>query len=114
MGLDLPFGLRLVLNPDTNGDTAISSFPVTQESQWAIFSFLRSFNLSSVSLDPVGIFKLGLSVFHITEGQVVSHAINFFVTPATDETTKYQQLINDINGLSRAPIYRYLQGRNHQ
>lgn len=43
IGLDLPFGLRLVLNPDIDGDTSISSFPVTVDYQWAILAFFAVF-----------------------------------------------------------------------
>ncbi|WP_183573840.1 hypothetical protein HDF18_08465 [Mucilaginibacter sp. X5P1] len=97
LGLDLPFGLRFILNPDASGDTNISSFPVTLQYQWTIFSFLRSFDLSSVSLDPSSIFQLGLNVFKVSDQDLVAHVLNFFVSPLDDATTIYEQLVNDIN-----------------
>ena len=99
LGLDLPFGLRFVLNPDVGGDTSISSFPVTLQYQWQIISFLRSFSLPNVSLDPDGLFQLGLQIFKVTDQQVIAHILNFFVDPADTSTTKYQQLVDDINAL---------------
>jgi hypothetical protein len=42
IGIDLPFGLRFILNPDDAGDSSISSFPVSLQYQWEVLAFLRS------------------------------------------------------------------------
>jgi hypothetical protein len=97
IGLNLPFGLRLVLNPDAGGDTAISSFPVSLQYQWGVLGFLRSFNLQSFAFTPAAFYQLGLQLFKVTDEQVIAHILNFFVTPADDSITKYQQIIDDIN-----------------
>lgn len=47
IGIDLPFGLRFVLNPDADGDSTISSFPISLQYQWEILAFLKSFNLQN-------------------------------------------------------------------
>jgi len=52
VGLNLPFGLRLVLNPDTSGNSNISSFPISVKYRWQILAFLNSFNLSQFSFAP--------------------------------------------------------------
>ncbi|OCX54250.1 hypothetical protein BEL04_08310 [Mucilaginibacter sp. PPCGB 2223] len=97
IGIDLPFGLRLVLNPDDAGDSSISSFPVSLQYQWQILAFLRSFNLPGFSYAPDGFYALGLQVFRISDSQVIANTLNFFVTPGNDTTTVYQQMLDDIN-----------------
>ncbi|MDN5288989.1 MAG: hypothetical protein JWR38_5263 [Mucilaginibacter sp.] len=99
IGIDLPFGLRLVLNPDTAGDSTISAFPISLQYQWEVLAFLRSFNLQNFSFSPEEFYELGLQIFKITDEQVISNVLNYFVTPANDTTSVYQQLINDINAL---------------
>jgi len=69
IGINLPFGLRFVLNPDEDGAPAISSFPVTLEYQWEILAFLRSFKLNGFAFTPEAFYELGLKVFRISEEQ---------------------------------------------
>ncbi|SDE67212.1 hypothetical protein SAMN05216464_108162 [Mucilaginibacter pineti] len=99
IGIDLPFGLRFVLNPDVEGDSAISSFPVSLQYQWGVLAFLRSFNLPGFSFSPQDFFDLGLQVFKISDAQVIAHTLNYFVKPVNTGTSVYQQLIDDINDL---------------
>ncbi|MDB5150315.1 MAG: hypothetical protein JWQ57_4335 [Mucilaginibacter sp.] len=97
IGINLPFGLRLVLNPDEDGDSTISSFPVSVQYEWGILAFLKSFDISNFSFEPEGFFELGLKIFRISSEQMIGKMFNFFVDPVNDSTTKFQQLINDIN-----------------
>ncbi|QEM10598.1 hypothetical protein [Mucilaginibacter rubeus] len=99
IGIDLPFGLRFVLNPDENGDENISSFPITLQYQWDILAFLGTFNLKGFSFSPDGFYQLGLQVFKVTDEQVLAHTLNYFVDPADASVSRYQQLIDDINEL---------------
>ncbi|WP_443938921.1 hypothetical protein [Pedobacter sp. MW01-1-1] len=69
IGLNLPLGLRLVLNPDENGDSDISSFPVSIQYQYELLSVLRSFNTQTFSFTPKAFFELGLQIFKLTEGK---------------------------------------------
>ncbi|WP_036692835.1 hypothetical protein, partial [Pedobacter glucosidilyticus] len=97
IGLNLPFGLRLILNPDEQGDPNISSFPITLEYQWEILAYLRAFKLSGFSFTPEAFYELGLQIFRVSEDQVLAHTLNYFVEPANDTTNKFEQLVNDIN-----------------
>jgi len=97
LGLTLPFGLRFVLNPDQAGDSSISSFPISLQYQWQVLAFLRSFNLSGFSFDLRGFFELGLSIFSITDLQVITNVLNVFVNPDDLSISKYQQLVADVN-----------------
>lgn len=99
IGIDLPFGLRFVLNPDTDGDPAISSFPVTLQYQWEILAFLRSFNLQSFAFTSEAFYELGLQIFRVSDDQVLAHTLNNFVQPSSNTVTAYQQLITDINAI---------------
>ncbi|WP_264551930.1 hypothetical protein [Flavobacterium sp. N2038] len=86
----------LILNPD-NTDSSISSFPVTVEYQWLILSYLRSFNLQNFSYSPREFFELGLQILNTSEEEVVTLIINNFVSPKSDNLTKVEQFVNDIN-----------------
>ncbi|MET3502606.1 hypothetical protein ABIC45_004230 [Mucilaginibacter rubeus] len=97
IGIDLPLGLRFLLNPDFEGDSTISSFPISLQYQWGVLAFLRSFNPQSFSFDPEGFFNLGLQIFKVSDAQVIAHALNHFVNPANTNISVYQQLIDDIN-----------------
>lgn len=77
IGVDFPFGLRLVLNPDK--DSTISSFPISLEYQWEMLAFLRSFNLQNFSFTPDAFFELGLKIFRISEDQVIAQTLNYFI-----------------------------------
>ncbi|WP_294962381.1 hypothetical protein [uncultured Flavobacterium sp.] len=86
----------LILNPD-HTDSSISSFPVTVEYQWLILSYLRSFNLQNFSYSPKEFFELGLQILNTSEEEVVTLIINNFVSPKSDNLTKVEQFVNDIN-----------------
>ncbi|WP_316632365.1 hypothetical protein [uncultured Flavobacterium sp.] len=86
----------LILNPDST-DSTISSFPVTVEYQWLVLSYLRSFNLQSFSYSAKDFFELGLQILNVSEEEVVTLIINNFVTPKSDNLTKVEQFVNDIN-----------------
>jgi len=96
IGLDLPGGLKLILNPDAV-DTSISSFPVMLEYQWEILAFLRSFNLEGFSFSIDGFYNIGLQIFRLDDGQVFAQGLNFFTAPESDTVTKFEQLAIDIN-----------------
>lgn len=100
----LPRGMKLVLNPDLDGDAGISSFPISVEYQWEILAFLKSFNLSGFSYSLSDFYELGLKVFRITEEQVMAQVLNFFVEPADANTSRYQQVLNDVNTYSASSL----------
>ncbi len=105
----LPFGINFVLNPDySGGDSTISSFPITLQYQWEILAFLKQFQLSTFSFSLEDFYSLGLQVFRITDEQVLAHTFNYFVEPATPLITKYQQIVDDING-----FYGFTQGNGN-
>ncbi|MXN92322.1 hypothetical protein GR160_13925 [Flavobacterium sp. Sd200] len=96
LALPLPGGLELVLNPDAS-NTSISSFPVALEYQWEILAYLHSFSLENFSFSLEAFYTIGLQVFRLDENQVFAQGLNFFTSPASDNTTKYEQLVTDIN-----------------
>lgn len=102
LALPLPFGLGLVLNPDLDGDSTISSFPITLEYQWEILAFLKTFSSSSFSFSVKDFYSVGLQVFRISEAQVIAHMLNIFVE-AEEGKTKYETILEDINGLLNLP-----------
>jgi len=77
IGLDLPFGMRLVLNPDEQGDSSISAFPVSLQYQWEILAFLRAFKVNNFAFSPQAFYELGLQVFKISESEVIAHKFAF-------------------------------------
>ena len=85
-----------ILNPDST-DSTISSFPVTVEYQWLVLSYLRSFNLQNFSYSAREFFELGLQILNVSEEEVVTLIINNFVTPESDNLTKVEQFVNDLN-----------------
>ena len=100
IGIDLPFGLRFVLNPDIDGDTTISSFPISLKYEWEVLAFLRSFNLQNFAFTPEAFFELGLKIFHISHEQVLANTINGFIDSGNDIIdAKFQQLIDAVNKL---------------
>lgn len=109
--LSLPFDLKLVLNPDLkDGDSAISSFPITLEYQWEILAFIKTFSSASFSFSIEDFYKVGLDVFRISEEQVLAQMLNVFVE-AQEGVTKYEQLLADINDLQQitaGPTYQEL------
>jgi len=96
LALPLPFGLGLVLNPDLDGDSSITSFPITLEYQWEILAFLKTFSSSSFSYSLEDFYSVGLQVFRISEEQVIAHMLNIFVE-AAEGKTKFEQLLADIS-----------------
>lgn len=72
IGIDLPFGMRFVLNPDEEGDSTISSFPISLEYQWEVFAFLKSFNLQNFSGDPASMFTMGLEIFRVKDEKKIN------------------------------------------
>lgn len=97
IGIDLPFGMRLVLNPDDAGNSNISSFPVVLQYQWGVLAFLKSFHLTQFSFAPDAFFNLGLKIFRISEAQIVANALKFFISLSDTGISKFQQLVDDIN-----------------
>ncbi|WP_166922442.1 hypothetical protein [Flavobacterium poyangense] len=98
LAIPLPFGLGLILNPDLNGNSSISSFPITLEYQWEILAFLKTFSSSTFSFSVKDFYSVGLQVFRISEEQVIAHMLNTFVVAQAGKT-KYEQLLADINTL---------------
>ena len=54
--LALPFDMALVLNPDMDGDSNISSFPITIEYEWKILAYLRAFSVNNFSFSSQDIY----------------------------------------------------------
>ncbi|WP_293787273.1 hypothetical protein [uncultured Pedobacter sp.] len=96
IGIDLPFGMRLVLNPDLDGDSSISSFPVSLQYQWEMLAFLRAFKVQNFAFTPEAFYELGLQIFRITEDEVIAHILNYFVEDKETET-KFEQLLDSVN-----------------
>lgn len=96
IGLDLPFGMRLVLNPDVDGDSTISSFPISIQYQWEMLAFLRSFKVENFAYTPEAFYELGLQIFKITEDEVIAHILNYFVEDS-DTENKFEQLLQAVN-----------------
>ncbi|MFC0514548.1 hypothetical protein ACFFGT_10060 [Mucilaginibacter angelicae] len=99
IGINLPFGLRFVLNPDEDGDSSISAFPVSLQYKWEILAFLRSFTFPAFAFTPEAFYDLGLQVFRVSEDQVLSHTLKFFLDPSLTSMEKFQELVEDINAL---------------
>jgi hypothetical protein len=112
IGIDLPLGLRLVLNPDEEGDASISSFPVEVQYKWGILAFLKAFSLQNFSFDPKGFYRLGTQLFRISDEQVLANSLNYFVTPQLNTVSVYQQFINDINQLYPGAGLSFPQGQD--
>ncbi|MFN0256740.1 hypothetical protein [Pedobacter ureilyticus] len=98
LGLDLPFGLRLVLNPSED-DVSISAFPISVQYQWELLAFLRGFNLQNFAFTPEAFFELGLQIFKITDAQVIAHTLNYFVESEGGTDGKFVELVDTINDL---------------
>jgi hypothetical protein len=97
IGLDLPFGLRLVLNPDEDGDSNISSFPISIQYQWEMLAFLRSFKVQNFAFTPEAFYELGLQIFRITEDEVMAHILNYFIDEDPGTDSKFDILLDAIN-----------------
>lgn len=54
--------MRLILNPDLDGDSTISSFPISLRYQWELLAYLRFFKTQGFSFTPDGFFKLGIEL----------------------------------------------------
>ncbi|WP_150111942.1 hypothetical protein [Flavobacterium sasangense] len=89
--------MRLVLNPDPDGNPNISSFPITLEYQWEILAFLKTFNLDNFSFTLEDFYTIGLQVFRISEDEVLSYIISYFVDPIDEQTTIFEQFVYDFN-----------------
>lgn len=98
IGLDLPFGLRLILNPDLDGDSSISSFPISILYQWEMLAFLRSFKIENFAFTPEAFYELGLQIFKITDDEVLAHILNYFIED-NDTENKFKQLLDAVNGV---------------
>ena len=70
LGISIPGGLELVLNPDADNDTSISSFPISLQYQWEILAFVRAFKLTGFSYSPADFFQLGLNIFRLTDKEL--------------------------------------------
>lgn len=97
IGLALPFGMRLVLNPDEDGDSRISSFPVSLQYQWEMLAYLRVFKTDKFAFTPEAFFDLGLQIFKISDGEAVAHIINNFIDSEEGIDDKFALLIDAIN-----------------
>jgi len=97
IGVNLPFGLRLVLNPDTTGDTSISSFPISVQYKWELLAFLGSFELQNFSFTPDAFYQLGLKIFRVSDDQVFANVLTHFVNTSSPDINNLEQLIIDIN-----------------
>jgi hypothetical protein len=89
IGLDLPFGLRFVLNPDEGGDSTISSFPISLQYQWELLAFLKSLNLQNFSYSSEAFFELGLQIFRVSQEQVIAQILNYFIEINIDTDGKF-------------------------
>ena len=98
LGLDLPFGLKLVLNPSED-DVSISSFPMSVQYQWELLAFLRGFNLQNFAFTPEAFFELGLQIFKMTDAQVIAHTLNYFVDSEDGTDAKFVEVVDTINDL---------------
>ncbi|WP_316768696.1 hypothetical protein [Pedobacter frigiditerrae] len=96
IGLDLPFGLRFVLNP-AEDDSTISGFPISLQYQWEVLAFLRSFNIQNFAFTADAFFDLGLKIFRISQEQVIAQVLNYFVDNEDGTDAKFQDLIDAIN-----------------
>lgn len=99
IGLPLPFGLRLVLNPDEDGDSDISSFPISLQYQWEMLAYLRAFKAQNFAFTPQAFYELGLQIFKLSDGEVIAHIINEFMEPGNGVQVKFDQLVADINAM---------------
>lgn len=99
LALPLPFDMKLVLNPDPDGNPTISSFPITLEYQWEILAFLKTFNLDNFSFSLEDFYTVGLQVFRITEEEVLAHVMNNFVETDAITTNKFQLVVDEINAV---------------
>lgn len=97
MSIPLPFDMKLVLNPDPDGNPNISSFPITLEYQWEILAFLKTFNLDNFSFTLEDFYTIGLQVFRISEEEVLSYIISYLVDPIDEQTTIFEQFVYDFN-----------------
>lgn len=100
----LPGGMQLVMNPDLDGDSGISSFPIAVEYKWEILAFVRAFKLQEFSFSLEDFYQLGLKVFRLTDEQVTADILNFFVEPADENTSVYQQVLNDVGALTNETL----------
>lgn len=98
IGLDLPFGLRLVLNPDQEGNPDISAFPISIQYQWEMLAFLRAFKVQNFAFTPEAFYELGLQVFKITDDEVIAHILNYFIEDSETEN-KFELLLDAVNGV---------------
>jgi hypothetical protein len=87
IGLNLPFGMRLVLNPDEQGDSSISAFPVSLEYQWEILAFLRAFKVNNFAFSPQAFYELGLHIFKV-QRVIVKKSDNFILL--SSESTRLE------------------------
>lgn len=100
----LPGGMQLVMNPDVDGDSGISSFPIAIEYKWEILAFVRAFKMQEFSFSLEDFYKLGLKVFRLTDEQVTANVLNFFVEPADENTSVYQTVLNDVGALTNQTL----------
>ncbi len=91
-------GIFFVLNHDLTDDS-ISSFPITVFWSWQILKVFNGFNVNNFSFSINDLLTLGLKLFNITEAQLLSAAVNNFVIQNDPATSKFDQLVADINVL---------------
>lgn len=104
LDLELPgTGIFFVLNPDFE-DSTITSFPVQLQWEWGIMRYFGYFNANQFSFSVEGFYDLALQIFNVSEVQSLELATNAFVVVNTAGTSKFQQLINDINMLYGSSI----------
>ncbi|MBS3737387.1 MAG: hypothetical protein KGY51_00110 [Psychroflexus sp.] len=91
-------GIFLVLNPDQQNFN-ISSFPITVFWEWKILRYKRFFDLNNFSFSIEDFFNLSISVFEVSEIQIIDNAIRTFVVPQSSTTSRIEQFVNDVNTL---------------
>ncbi|QEE50665.1 hypothetical protein FUA48_14080 [Flavobacterium alkalisoli] len=107
IAFDLLLGLKFVLNRDTDQND-ISSFPITIEYNWPIIAHFKSFDIETFSFSLEDFYKLGLTVFNISEIEVVDQAIKNRAVDIPPSLNPVNLFVDDLNtalsGHLSAPI----------
>lgn len=97
-------GFEIIVNKDKPD----FSIPVNiqMEQKFPILAYLRSFDPNSYN--PKNLkqkYELGLSVFNLSEEQVLAHFLNRYISDWTDQkTTAIQKLVNDLKKEAKAKV----------
>jgi len=71
-------GMYLSLNPGYS-DSTITEIPISIFWEWKILKYVRGFSLNSFSYEPAAFFDVALSIFGISEEQMLLFIMNKFV-----------------------------------